>query len=141
MAAKLAQHQHGKSKVRVSTDRSVALRLNNTLILTQIRVLLCKNESFADSCSQTPQVARVWKEGSTYTFVEWSVNVMLESDMAHAFTDGTNTDMVATDTQKNTVRPWLYAMPCIPNCDTQTEEGLRRVKALVTECLHTPRES
>ena len=65
MTATLAEHQHGKSKVRV---------------------------------------ARVWREGSKHYFVEWSVDVMLESDMAHAFLKGSNTDMTATDTQKNTVR-------------------------------------
>lgn len=36
--------------------------------------------------------------------VEWSVAVMLESDMAHAFLTHSNKDMTATDTQKNTVR-------------------------------------
>lgn len=66
MPAKLAEHQHGKSKVRLG---------------------------------------RVWRQGSKHYFVEWSVDVMLESDMAHAFQIGTNTDMTATDTQKNTVSP------------------------------------
>ena len=37
-------------------------------------------------------------------FVEWTVDTLLESDMAHAFTEGSNADMTATDTQKNTVR-------------------------------------
>ena len=65
MSAKLAVHQHGKSKVRVG---------------------------------------RVWREGSKHYFVEWNVDVMLESDMAHAFKNGDNTDMTTTDTTKNTVR-------------------------------------
>ena len=64
MSAKLAVHQHGKSKVRVG---------------------------------------RVWREGSKHYMVEWNVDVMLESDMAHAFKDGTNTGMTTTDTTKNTV--------------------------------------
>lgn len=64
MAANLAVHQHGKSKVRVG---------------------------------------RVWREGSKHYFVEWDVDVMLESDMAHAFKNGDNTGMTATDTTKNTV--------------------------------------
>lgn len=49
------------------------------------------------------RVGRVWREGSKHYFVEWSVDVMLESDMAHAFKDGSNTDMTTTDTTKNTV--------------------------------------
>ena len=64
MPATLANHQHGKSKVRLG---------------------------------------RVWREGSKHYFVEWDVNVMLVSDMAHAFKEGTNTNMTATDTTKNTV--------------------------------------
>ena len=64
MAATLAAHQHGKSRVRLG---------------------------------------RVWKDGSTHYFVEWMVDIMLESDMAHAVLVGTNTDMTTTDTQKNTV--------------------------------------
>lgn len=66
MTAILAEHQHGKSKVRLG---------------------------------------RVWRHGNKHYFVEWSVDVMLESDMSHAFQIGTNTDMTATDTQKNTVKP------------------------------------
>ena len=64
MPVTLANHQHGKSKVRLG---------------------------------------RVWREGSKHYFVEWDVNVMLVSDMAHAFKEGTNTNMTATDTTKNTV--------------------------------------
>lgn len=53
-----------------------------------------------------PQVrlGRVWREGKTHYMVEWTVSVMLESDMAHAFQTHSNKDMTATDTQKNTVR-------------------------------------
>ena len=46
----------------------------------------------------------MWREGKTHYMVEWSVAVMLESDMAHAFLTHSNKDMTATDTQKNTVR-------------------------------------
>ena len=49
------------------------------------------------------RVGRVWREGKTHHMVEWTVFTMLESDMAHAFIDGSNADMTATDTQKNTV--------------------------------------
>ena len=50
------------------------------------------------------RLGRVWREGNTHYMVEWTVFCMLESDMAHAFIDGSNADMTATDTQKNTVR-------------------------------------
>ena len=48
------------------------------------------------------RLGRTWREGDVHHFVEWNVATMLESDMAHAFQDGSNTDMTATDTQKNT---------------------------------------
>lgn len=50
------------------------------------------------------RVGRVWREGNVHYLVEWSVHVMLESDMAHAFLTHSNKGMTATDTQKNTVR-------------------------------------
>jgi urate oxidase len=50
------------------------------------------------------RLGRVWREGDVHHFVEWMVHTMLESDMEHAFIDGDNTGMTATDTQKNTVR-------------------------------------
>lgn len=49
------------------------------------------------------RVARVWRDGDRHTFVEWSVDIMLESEMAHAYTAGSNEGMTATDTMKNTV--------------------------------------
>ncbi|KAF8064689.1 uricase [Scenedesmus sp. PABB004] len=49
------------------------------------------------------RLGRTWREGTVHHFVEWSVSTMLESDMEAAFTDGDNTGMTATDTQKNTV--------------------------------------
>lgn len=49
------------------------------------------------------RLGRVWREGKTHHMVEWTVFSMLESDMAHAFIEGSNADMTATDTQKNTV--------------------------------------
>ena len=45
------------------------------------------------------RLGRVWREGSTHHFVEWQVQSMLESDMAHAYTSASNEGMVATDTQ------------------------------------------
>lgn len=49
------------------------------------------------------RLGRVWREGNTHHMVEWSVFSMLDSDMEHAYVQGTNTGMTATDTQKNTV--------------------------------------
>ncbi|GFH22858.1 uricase [Haematococcus lacustris] len=49
------------------------------------------------------RVARTWREGDVHHFVEWTVHTMLESAMEHAFKQGDNTGMTATDTQKNTV--------------------------------------
>lgn len=49
------------------------------------------------------RLGRVWREGDVHHFVEWMVHTMIESDMEHAFIDGDNTGMTATDTQKNTV--------------------------------------
>ena len=65
MAASLALHHHGKSRVRVG---------------------------------------RTWREGNVHHFVEWTVEVLIESDMEHAFLHGSNTDMTPTDTVKNTAR-------------------------------------
>eukprot|EP00854_Cymbomonas_tetramitiformis_P008996 gene8996-10659_t len=49
------------------------------------------------------RVARVWREGTVHHFVEWMVGVVLESDMEHAYLNGDNTGMTATDTMKNTL--------------------------------------
>ena len=53
--------------------------------------------------------------------VEWTVFCMLESDMAHAFLEGSNADMTATDTQKNTVRlsvatAWVACPSVVDRC-------------------------
>ena len=32
------------------------------------------------------RVARTWREGSVHHFVEWNVEVVIESAMAHAYT-------------------------------------------------------
>lgn len=70
--------------------------------------LLSTSENMANLASHQHgkskvRVARVWRDGDTHTFVEWSVNTVLESDMAHAFLTDSNEGMTATDTQKNTV--------------------------------------
>jgi hypothetical protein len=49
------------------------------------------------------RLGRVWREGTVHTFVEWTVSTVLESDMAHAYLEGSNEGMTPTDTQKNTV--------------------------------------
>ena len=50
------------------------------------------------------RLARVWREGDQHYFVEWEVQVLLKSDMDHAFLSDSNADMTATDTCKNMVR-------------------------------------
>ncbi|KAG2451510.1 hypothetical protein HYH02_004108 [Chlamydomonas schloesseri] len=49
------------------------------------------------------RLGRVWRDGNVHHMVEWNVNTMIDSDMEHAFVNGDNTGMTATDTQKNTV--------------------------------------
>ncbi|KAL5709162.1 factor independent urate hydroxylase [Ranunculus cassubicifolius] len=51
------------------------------------------------------RVGRVWRkdEGGQHLFVEWSVNISLLSDCLPAYFRGDNSDIVATDTMKNTV--------------------------------------
>ena len=51
------------------------------------------------------RVGRRWvSHDGREDFVEWTVDTLLESNVAHAFTEGSNANMTATDTQKNTVR-------------------------------------
>ncbi len=40
------------------------------------------------------RLGRVWRDGPIHHFVEWSVATLLDSDMAHAYLKGENTDMV-----------------------------------------------
>lgn len=77
--ATLREHQHGKSRVRLGrTWREQA------------------GEGGSGSISGNA--------GVRHHFVEWTVETMLESDMAHAFLSSSNAGMTATDTQKNAVR-------------------------------------
>ena len=103
------------------------------------------------------RLGRVWREGNTHHMVEWTVFSMLESDMAHAFTGGSNADMTATDTQKNTARPnWLVfaakwtngTMDAILRCRCTMWPSSARNDALLrstpsrlpdTSSRHTPR--
>ena len=62
------------------------------------------------------RLGRTWREGDVHHFVEWTVRTMLESDMAHAFIEGSNADMTATDTQKNTVLISNPRMSCLRVC-------------------------
>lgn len=51
------------------------------------------------------RVGRVWRnqENGNHVFVEWNVGISLFSDCLEAYTDGDNSNIVATDTMKNTV--------------------------------------
>lgn len=67
--------------------------------------------SFHQHGKSKVKVGRKWKtkEGTHY-FSEWIVESILESDMAHAYIQGDNTGMTATDTQKNTVSTTLLLL-------------------------------
>ncbi|CAK9183945.1 unnamed protein product [Ilex paraguariensis] len=57
------------------------------------------------------RVARVWKdENGRHFFVEWNVSISLLSDCLPAYVRGDNSDIVATDTMKNTV--YVKAKEC-----------------------------
>nr|XP_023906156.1 uricase-2 isozyme 1 [Quercus suber]POF18924.1 uricase-2 isozyme 1 [Quercus suber] len=60
---------------------------------------------------QRVRVGRVWKnkEGRHF-FVEWNVNISLLSDCVNAYVHDDNSDIVATDTMKNTV--YVKAKEC-----------------------------
>lgn len=52
------------------------------------------------------RVSRVWRRPAIDggdVFVEWSVGISLLSDCLEAYTAGDNSNVVATDTMKNTV--------------------------------------
>lgn len=50
------------------------------------------------------RVARVWRyRYGKHQFAEWSVSISLLSDCLPAYISGDNSDIVATDTMKNTV--------------------------------------
>lgn len=50
------------------------------------------------------RVGRVWRDGDgTHHFSEWNVSISLLSDCLPAYVAGDNSDIVATDTMKNTV--------------------------------------
>jgi urate oxidase len=53
------------------------------------------------------RVARLWRskvDGQPHYLVEWNVSVSLISKVLPAFTEGDNSNIVATDTIKNTVQ-------------------------------------
>ncbi|KAL7147059.1 hypothetical protein ABFS83_06G082900 [Erythranthe nasuta] len=57
------------------------------------------------------RVGRVWKEANgRHLFVEWNVSISLLSDCLAAYTRADNSDIVATDTMKNTV--YVKAKEC-----------------------------
>ncbi|KAF8397969.1 hypothetical protein HHK36_016895 [Tetracentron sinense] len=57
------------------------------------------------------RVARVWrKEDGRYFFVEWNVSITLLSDCLPAYVFDDNSDIVATDSMKNTV--YVKAKEC-----------------------------
>lgn len=49
------------------------------------------------------RLVKVTRRGAVHDLREWTVRVLLEGEFAHTFTHGDNTDLLATDTMKNTV--------------------------------------
>ncbi len=49
------------------------------------------------------RLMKVTRDGATHSIAEWTVRVLLEGDYADVFLRGDNTDVLATDTMKNTV--------------------------------------
>ncbi len=49
------------------------------------------------------RLMKVTRDGATHSIAEWTVRVLLEGDYADVFLHGDNTDVLATDTMKNTV--------------------------------------
>ena len=49
------------------------------------------------------RLIKVVRDGEVHHLREWTVRVLLEGDFAHTFAEGDNTDLLATDTMKNTV--------------------------------------
>eukprot|EP00252_Welwitschia_mirabilis_P021289 TRINITY_DN5419_c0_g1_i1.p1 TRINITY_DN5419_c0_g1~~TRINITY_DN5419_c0_g1_i1.p1 ORF type:complete len:297 (-),score=54.65 TRINITY_DN5419_c0_g1_i1:190-1080(-) len=49
------------------------------------------------------RVARVWRSPKSETVVEWSLNILLYSDVLPSYTNADNSSIVATDSIKNTV--------------------------------------
>eukprot|EP00271_Cylindrocystis_brebissonii_P003324 TRINITY_DN14159_c0_g1_i1.p1 TRINITY_DN14159_c0_g1~~TRINITY_DN14159_c0_g1_i1.p1 ORF type:complete len:302 (+),score=50.63 TRINITY_DN14159_c0_g1_i1:227-1132(+) len=64
------------------------------------------------------RVARVWRDGPVHSIVEWNVNISLLSEAETAFLDGDNSNLVATDTMKNTV--YVIAKQC---AEKESPEG------------------
>ncbi|PWA95894.1 uricase-2 [Artemisia annua] len=58
------------------------------------------------------RVGRVWRSGENgrHVFVEWNVSISLLSDCINAYVRADNSDIVATDTMKNTV--YVKAKEC-----------------------------
>ena len=49
------------------------------------------------------RVVKVTREDGVHTVREWSVNVLIQGDYDDAFRTGSNSDILPTDTMKNTV--------------------------------------
>ena len=86
--ATLREHQHGKSRVRLGRTWRETASDDGT-----------SSSGISSSGSSKGSGSVVVK----HHFVEWSVETVLESAMAHAFESNSNAGMTATDTQKNAV--------------------------------------
>ncbi len=68
----------------------------------------------------------------THEFVEASVNIELQGDFAAAYTDGDNSQVIATDTCKNTV----YALAKDHSLDTIESFGLHLAEYFIAQFSH-----
>jgi len=118
LAGSLVSHQHGKSRVRVGrTFRSSDGMLSARSARTHFPVRLPSHSLAA---------------GTHHRFAEFSVDTILLSAMEHAFVDGSNEGMTATDTQKNTV--YYVAKTCLTYERHSPEDfALALAKHFVTE--------
>lgn len=121
MSATLANHQHGKSRVRLGRVwRKGPGKLKRMQKRPHIKPLLLFKSAITPFIFYKPnlnsfQLTPITTPAVHY-FVEFTVYAMLESDMAHAFLTESNRGMTATDTQKNMVYVIAKSLtePCTP---------------------------
>ena len=103
----LASHQHGKSRVRVGRTFRPDGSPNGTSTTGAQRsthAARAPMRTHVHSSSRAPS-------SGVHKFAEYSVDTVLLSAMEHAFVQGSNEGMTATDTQKNTV--YYIAKTCL----------------------------
>jgi hypothetical protein len=101
---KLTEHHHGKSKVRVLRVRQVQ---RNSLVLWSARRQGrgCVHRPYCcASAKSSPQPPSLHQDGARHTVQHYDVATRLFSPVTDVcYTEGDNSQLIATDTQKNTV--------------------------------------